>query len=208
MKTTKFILLILFLVISSKVSQAGMRINSIEEDLESARKNIDNVLPELDAWGGVVTVDKNSRIAAFEEGSAPYAIVKLPPVNDKYIMRVAMTFPAIRDYGIFWPTMLLLDDKMQIVGNVSVKPRLEGSLVASNALIKVNIDPKIIKYLIFYMKPELLGRRATLVWTKVNGSLQASANFSQTGELQIYHYRDTKQCLWSSNLDKCQPRLF
>lgn len=206
MKTTKFILLILFLVISSKVSQAGMRINSIEQDLESTRKNIDNVLPELDAWGGVVTVDKNSRIAVFEEGSAPYAIVKLPPVNDKYIMRVAMTFPAIRDYGIFWPTMLLLDDKMQIIRKVSVKPRLEGSLVASNALKKVNIDPKIIKYLIFYMEPGLLGKRATLVWTKTNGSLQATANFSQTGELQIYNYKDTKQCIFSSNLDKCQAK--
>jgi hypothetical protein len=180
--------------------------NAIQQDINLIKASENITIPELDPWGGLVRVDKDSAVAIFDEGKSSYSIMKLPQVRDKYTMRVEITFPAARDYGILWPTILLLDEKMQVIQKVSTKPKLKGSLFANDALLKVKIDPVVIKYSVFYLDPSLLGKSTTLVWPQSNGSLQATTNFSQYGEMQIYNYKDTKKCLFSANLDKCQPK--
>jgi hypothetical protein len=188
-------------------------VTALADTDDSAAKNITikhdfigEELNELDNWGGLVRIDETSKQFMFDEGLSPYQVVKLPAVTTPYIMRAELTYPGVRDNGILWASVLLLDSTGNVIGKVVTPKDKEGKLLTLSSRIKVEIDPAEVFFVVFYSNSADIGKMTSVAWTRVNDTLYAETRFSQFGELQIYLVKSTTKCRFSSNLEKCQPQ--
>jgi hypothetical protein len=166
---------------------------------------ISEELNELDNWGGLVRIDKTSRKLQFEEGLSPYQVVKLPAVTTPYWLRAELTYPGVRDDGVLWPLLLLLDHTGKVIDKVTAAKEKDGKPLTLSSRVTVQIDPAKVFFVVFYSNPDDAEKLTTVAWTRVNDTLYVKTKFSQVGELQIYLTKLTTKCRFSSNLDKCQP---
>ena len=179
--------------------------NTAAKNISIKHDFIGEELNELDSWGGLVRIDETSKQFLFDEGLSPYEVVKLPAVTTPYIMRAELTYPGVRDNGILWASVLLLDSTGNVIGKVVTPKDKEGKLLTLSSRIKIEIDPAKVFFVVFYSNSADVGKMTTVAWTRVNDTLYAKTRFSQLGELQIYLVKSTTKCRFSSNLEKCQP---
>lgn len=199
------VILVLLMASQQPITALADSDNTAAKNITIKHDFIGEELNELDSWGGLVRIDETSKQFLFDEGLSPYQVVKLPAVTTPYIMRAELTYPGVRDNGILWASVLLLDSTGNVIGKVVTPKDKEGKLMTLSSRIKIEIDPAKVFFVVFYSNSADIGKMTTVAWTRANDTLYAKTRFSQFGELQIYLVKSTTKCRFSSNLEKCQP---
>lgn len=206
LRTCQFTLALLISLQQSGVVAAEIESAKPAPEKWTSHNFIADELNELDSWGGLVRIEQTSSKLVFDEGESPYQVVKLPAVTTPYILRAELTYPGVRDNGILWSNILLLDSAGNIVRKVVTPKVKDGKLLTLSSRISVEIDPTKVFFLVFYSDKNNLGEVSTVSWARVDGTLYVKTGFSQTGEIQIYLVQATKKCRFSGNITKCQPQ--